>query len=87
MQHAFNYGQLRRQGPASYLCCTFRAAADPAFSLDAVLPDPVLLQPLEVPEASLLQDLQTRAQSVLLLLEILQTLNLRWEEHGSIRFT
>lgn len=69
---------------AVYLCCAFLAGADPTFGLDVVLPGSVLLQPPEVPETSLLQDLQTRAQSVLLLLQILQTLNLRREEHSSI---
>lgn len=52
-------------------------AAHRTLGLDDVLLRSVLLQPLEVPEASLLQDLQTRAKSVLLFLQILQTLNLR----------
>lgn len=51
--------------------------AGPSFSIDVVLTGFVLLQPLEVPETALLQNLQARAQSVLLLLYALQTLNLR----------
>lgn len=60
-----------------YLRCSVMDAAHRILSLDNVLLRSVLLQPLVVPEASLLQDLQTRAQSILLLLQILQTLNLR----------
>lgn len=50
-----------------------------AVGLDDVLLGLVLLQPLQVPEAGLLQDLQPRAQNVLLLLQVLQALNLRGE--------
>lgn len=53
---------------ALYLRCPFQAAADPTLGFDAVLPGPVLLQPLEVPETRLLQDLQPGPQSILLLL-------------------
>lgn len=60
-----------------HLRCGVMDAAQRTLGLDDVLLRSVLLQPLEVPQASLLQDLQTRAQSVLLFLQILQTLNLR----------
>lgn len=45
-----------------YLSCASR----PTPGLNAVLPEPVLLQLLEVPETGLLHELQTRPQSVLL---------------------
>lgn len=60
-----------------YLRCSVMDAVHHTLCLDSVLLCSVLLQPLEVPEASLLQDLQSRAQSILLFLQILQTFNLR----------
>lgn len=51
---------VRKVSEALYLSCTFLAAAKPTFGLDVILPGPVLVQPLEVPEASLLQNLQAR---------------------------
>lgn len=72
--------QQNQSGLSLYLCSIFPSGGKATSALDAALVSPVLLQPLQVPEPSLLQDLQTRPQSVLLLLQILQLLNLNREK-------
>lgn len=62
----------------SYLLRSQLAAVDLPLGLkDEIPPRPVPLQPLEVPQSSLLQDLQATEQHVLLFFQILQTLHLQ----------
>lgn len=65
---------------ASYLESSYLAAAELPLALkDEVPPRSVALQPLEVPQLSLLQDPQATEEHILLFFQILQTLHLQRE--------
>lgn len=64
----------------SYLESSYLAAAEIPLGLkDEVPPGSVPLQPLEVPQFSLLQDLQPTEEHILLFFQILQMLHLQRE--------
>lgn len=64
---------------ASYLESSLAAAEVPLGLKDEVPPRSVPLQPLEVPQLSLLQDLQATDEHILLFFQILQMLHLQRE--------